>query len=318
MAKKWAIPADFWDDSDYFVSPGRATAARVQQAEALLGYRLPAAYLALLRTQNGGTPRRTRFPTATPTSWADDHVALSGIRGLGGQWGIDSPELGSQFMVAKWGYPAIGIVVGECPSAGHDAIMLDYSVCGPTGEPQVIHVDVETQGEPVRTLLAANFSTFLQGLETDNEEDNAEEAESDAQKVATGQFSELLQQLCDAVSTGSPEAGIRRIATAMVAEKGFFALHADALSHLLYDVQFWLYSAQRPVRSRAQYLDAYPYMLVFDGEFSMGGYAPGFVEDWWDERAQQGHLVKQAGQLRFTPAYEAALQQQLIMYKSDL
>ncbi|OGX84070.1 SMI1/KNR4 family protein [Hymenobacter coccineus] len=165
MAKKALVPTDFWDDSDYFVSPGQATPARVKQAEELLGYHLPAAYQALLRTQNGGTPRRTRFPTAAPTSWADDHVALSGIRGLGGQWGIDSPELGSQFTMAEWGYPAIGIVVGECPSAGHDAIMLDYSACGPTGEPQVIHVDVETEGEPVHTLLATSFGEFLQGLE---------------------------------------------------------------------------------------------------------------------------------------------------------
>jgi len=152
----------FWDDSDYFTGPA-LTAEAVAGAEASLGYLLPAAYVELLTSRNGGCPRRDCFPTATPTSWADDHIALSGIRGIGGKWGIDSPTLGSKVMIEEWGYPRIGIVVGECPSAGHDVVMLDYSLCGPHGEPQVIHVETE-RDSPEVTVLAPNFAKFIEGL----------------------------------------------------------------------------------------------------------------------------------------------------------
>lgn len=152
----------FWDDSDYFTGPALTTGA-VVEAEANLGYKLPKSYLELLQSRNGGTPRRDCFPTSSPTSWAEDHIALSGIRGIGGEWGIDSPTLGSQVMIQEWGYPQVGVVVGECPSAGHDVVMLDYSICGPTGEPRVIHVEMK-RGSPKITVLAAEFASFIDGL----------------------------------------------------------------------------------------------------------------------------------------------------------
>ena len=39
-------------------------------------------------------------------------------------------ELGSQFMIDEWEYPAIGVAICDCPSAGHDMIFLDYRDCG--------------------------------------------------------------------------------------------------------------------------------------------------------------------------------------------
>ena len=153
---------EFWTDSKYFTGPPLRD-EMVREAETLLGYTLPASYIALLRSRNGGTPVRDCFPTSVPTSWAKDHIALSGIRGIGGEWGIDSPGLGSIAMAQEWGYPDIGIVVGECPSAGHDVVMFDYSRCGPAGEPQIVHV--ETECNPVRvTLLASDFMSFINGL----------------------------------------------------------------------------------------------------------------------------------------------------------
>ena len=152
----------FWTDSDYFTGPPLED-RMVRAAEQLLGYKLPSSYVRLLRSRNGGTPIRNCFPTSTPTSWAQDHVAISGIRGIGGEWGIDSPSLGSLPMIAEWGYPAIGIVVGECPSAGHDVVMLDYSLCGKDGEPRVVHVETEC-ASPQITVLAGDFRSFIDGL----------------------------------------------------------------------------------------------------------------------------------------------------------
>jgi hypothetical protein len=70
--------------------------------------------------------------------------------------------LGSSFMIEEWGYPNIGIVICDCPSAGHDVVMLDYRLCGPEGEPSVVHVDQENDYEI--TYLAPDFETFVRGL----------------------------------------------------------------------------------------------------------------------------------------------------------
>ena len=152
-----------FNDSDYYAGPP-VTDEMIMAAESLLGYKLPKSYLNLIHIKNGGSLKRSCFPTSVPTSWAEGHVCLAGVKGIGGEWGIDSPTLGSKAMTPDWGYPDVGIVVGECPSAGHDVIMLDYSECGPQGEPRVIHVETETAGEPEVLVLAPNFQAFLDGL----------------------------------------------------------------------------------------------------------------------------------------------------------
>jgi hypothetical protein len=152
---------DFFDDSTYFTGPP-LTEEMVRSAEAHLGYKLPASYLRLLYVKNGGSPRRKCFPTGE-AGWADDHVEVCGIRGIGGTWGIDSEYRGNRYLIREWGYPDVGIVIGQTPSAGHDGIMLDYRACGPDGEPRVIHVDTEAD-EPQVRVLAPNLEVFLLGL----------------------------------------------------------------------------------------------------------------------------------------------------------
>jgi hypothetical protein len=160
--------AEFWDDADpTMTNPRRVTSAMVKAAERALGYKLPRSYVELIRTRNGGKPKRDCFPTSTPTSWAEDHIRINGICGLGGTWGIDSEELGSRYLIGEWGYPDVGIVVCQCPSAGHDVVMLDYSGCGRDGEPRVIHVEVE--GKVEITPLADDFTAFLRALVMEDE-----------------------------------------------------------------------------------------------------------------------------------------------------
>jgi len=154
---------DPFDDSDLFTGPP-LTEEMVRAAEEKLGYKLPQSYVRLIRIKNGGSLKRNCFPIQADRSAADEYYELSGIPGIGGKWGIDSETLGSRFLIRDWGYPDVGIVIGHTPSAGHDVFMLDYSVCGPKGEPRVIHVETEAR-EGIRvTVLAPNFETFLRGL----------------------------------------------------------------------------------------------------------------------------------------------------------
>lgn len=182
---------NFWDDNWYalkeYVSdpPSDELIASVEEE---LGYKLPAAYIWLMKQHNGGIPVNTCYPCDEPTCWADDHVAITGIFGIGREKSCSlCGELGSQFMIDEWEYPAIGVAICDCPSAGHDMIFLDYRACGPQGEPAVVHVDQENDYKI--THLADSFEEFICGLEheslydpdedAENLEDDADEEETD-------------------------------------------------------------------------------------------------------------------------------------------
>ncbi len=148
MNERQFDPNDFWEDSNYareeYVG-APLTDEALAAVERELGYRLPRAYVALSRHQNGGIPKRTNHRTREPTSWADDHVAITGIYSIGfdKQCSLCGP-LSSRFWMEEWGYPDIGIYFADCPSAGHDLLCLDYQDCGRDGEPRIVHVDQES------------------------------------------------------------------------------------------------------------------------------------------------------------------------------
>jgi hypothetical protein len=159
--------AGFWRQSDHAdgeyvdVAPSDETIARV---EAELGYRLPSAYIALARRQNGGMPYKTAYRTSKPSPWAEDRAAITGIHAIGGGRRCSLlGRFGSRFWIDKWLYPDIGIYFADCPSGGHDMMCLDYRACGPTGEPSVVHVS-QAHGYKI-TVIAPNFESFIRALE---------------------------------------------------------------------------------------------------------------------------------------------------------
>ena len=181
---------NFWDDNWYALkeyvseSPSDELIASVEEE---LGYKLPAAYIWLMKQHNGGIPVNTCYPCDEPTCWADDHVAITGIFGIGREKSCSlCGELGSQFMIDEWEYPAIGVAICDCPSAGHDMIFLDYRVCGPQGEPAVVHVDQENDYKI--THLADSFEEFVRGLEHESlydPDEDVEDLEDDADEEKT-------------------------------------------------------------------------------------------------------------------------------------
>ena len=167
----------FWSESEFYDGPPFKE-EMVAAAESMLGYKLPASYIELMRTKNGGEPNRVCFPTKVRTSWAENHIQITNIKGLSGKHGITVEDVGNAYMIAEWGYPDVGIIIADCPSAGHDVVMLDYSLCGPEGEPRVIHVETECD-EPEVLVLAENFKCFVDGLVASSEFDHLYEKESD-------------------------------------------------------------------------------------------------------------------------------------------
>jgi hypothetical protein len=146
-----------FEGSAYFTGP-RLTEELVRQAEERLGYTLPAAYLGVLRVRNGGRPTRPCVKTPFATSWASNHFEIEAILGIGGRWDIDSDEvISSPAMIEEWGYPRIGIVICEMPSAGHDAVMLDHA--GRGSEPTVVYID----DDRVSRAVAPSFASFVDG-----------------------------------------------------------------------------------------------------------------------------------------------------------
>jgi hypothetical protein len=161
--------AGWWDDSEYalreYVSPVPSD-GMIEQIQARLGYRLPGSYIAVMRRHNGGIPKARCHPAPTPTTWANDHVAVHGMFGIGDALGHSlCGAAGSGFWIDEWGYPPLGVYFADCPSAGHDMIALDFRNCGPQGEPHVVHVDQER--DYAVTVLATTFAQFVCGLRSD-------------------------------------------------------------------------------------------------------------------------------------------------------
>lgn len=134
-----------------------------EKVEKDLAYRLPESYKVLMRIQNGGELKKNTFEGPFQSNWTRGLFDVLGIHG------VDSSkkyslcgEYGSKFWVEKWKYPNIGIAICDTLSGGHDMIFLDYSDCGPEGEPCVVHIDQE--GDYEITYLADNFKDFIDGL----------------------------------------------------------------------------------------------------------------------------------------------------------
>lgn len=135
----------------------------IRQAEKALGVRLPRAYLGVLAERNGGILARQNYRVGVAGSRelpgavrAGETIAVLALLGVGGRWGID---VMSKFLVEEWEYPP-GIVICMLPSGGRDTVMLDYSKCGPQGEPSVVYVGEDR----IPRQIAADFQSFLDGL----------------------------------------------------------------------------------------------------------------------------------------------------------
>lgn len=286
---------DFWDESDYALQEyveENPSAELIQSIAEELGYKLPASYIELMKLHNGGIPKNNCFPTTESTSWAEDHIAITGIMGIGHSKTYSlCGQLGSKFMIEEWGYPDTGIFICDCPSAGHDMTLLDYFKCGRNGEPEVVHVNQECDYK--KTYLAKDFETFIRGLVSKLAYDTSEQDLVDTlEKIKTGKFSDVIQEYFKKEKAIDFDMVLRNLFITLTKEKGCFALHGDELSYLAYDIQFYLLTLNKKIRTKEEFLKHYPPMVAMgNNEISTGGYA-NFFEDWFDERVKNKEINK--------------------------
>jgi SMI1-KNR4 cell-wall len=215
-------------------------------------------------------------------------------------------------MVDEWEYPDIGICICDCPSAGHDLIMLDYSKCGRSGEPEVIHVGQEDDYRS--TFLAKDFESFIRGLVSKDVYDTSDlDLEMDLAAIKSGRFSDIMLEFFKAEPEMNYENGLRNLFTEITNTKRHFSLHDDELSHLAYDVQFLLFSRCRVVTDLTAYLEAYPSMIAMaNAPVSTKGYGPFFIEEWMQNRMDGGHISRlNDGSLKFTTQWTETVRQKL-------
>jgi hypothetical protein len=147
--------AEFWSTNYYGHPP--LTDIALAKAEHILGVRLPAELVALLRVQNGGYTRGFIHPMKEPTTWAKDHVPLQDLAGVIVDPGHSSPMnlVRTDEMTREWGLPPRQVLLS---GDGHYWITLDYRK-GPN--PSVAWIDVEC-GEDKQ--IAPSFKDFLANL----------------------------------------------------------------------------------------------------------------------------------------------------------
>lgn len=159
MRKIWAER-----DEDYYQLPS-LTDKDIEKAELLFNNKLPEAYLAILRIQNGGEIRYNASPTKESDGWQEAFISIDHIMGIGKEPSI----LNTPYFLTEWGMPKdVVLLSGD----GQTWIALDYRDA--KDSPSVIYIDNELEKE---LKLADSFQEFINGLYV--EEDETEPLSSD-------------------------------------------------------------------------------------------------------------------------------------------
>lgn len=73
--------SDSWADENYQEAP--FTPEILAAVESELGYKLPQSFIELMAVQNGGIFVKNCFPTTQRNSWAENHVQICEVSGIG-------------------------------------------------------------------------------------------------------------------------------------------------------------------------------------------------------------------------------------------
>ncbi|CAF1810936.1 SMI1/KNR4 family protein [Bacillus subtilis] len=163
---------EFWENSEY--DPFRLkdiSEDEIKNVEQELNLTLPEQYKKLIIQQNGGLINFNAFPTDQETSWADDHIEVDHIRGIGKELGI----LESEYLIKEWGLPQrLLLIQGD----GHNWVALDYRLTNEN--PSVHYFDLELNND---FKIADSFDEFLSKLYTHEYEEDQEDENLDFDEI---------------------------------------------------------------------------------------------------------------------------------------
>ncbi len=195
----------FWQKDNDYGKLEPLTDEMVEIAEEELNIKLPNSYINILKQQNGGYIKYNAHPSDVPTSWADDHVNVDHLFGIG--MGKDKGILESEYLIQEWDLPkGVVLISGD----GHSWIALDYR--NSKTEPPVIFIDVE-QNQEIR--LAKNFEKFINGLVDYNEE---EEIDLSDTILSEQEIKDYYASIDDVIRKGTPKE-IDRLFTKILSTK---------------------------------------------------------------------------------------------------
>lgn len=148
-------PNKFW--SDNFYDHPRLTDEMVIEIEKMLGLRLPAEYIDLLRIQNGGYTLGFGHPMSVETTWSENHVPLNDLNGVVLDEDIQTALnlCDNEYLCEEWGLPPRQVLLS---GDGHYWITLDYR---DSDSPSVSWIDTECDED---IPIAPTFAAFLKGL----------------------------------------------------------------------------------------------------------------------------------------------------------
>ncbi|MBG9768160.1 SMI1/KNR4 family protein [Bacillus vallismortis] len=164
--------SEFWENSEY--DPFRLkdiSEDEIKNVEQELNLTLPEQYKKLIIQQNGGLINFNAYPTDQETSWADDHIGVDHIRGIGKDLGI----LESEYLIKEWGLPQrLLLIQGD----GHNWVALDYRLTNEN--PPVHYFDLEFNND---FKIADSFDEFLSKLYTHEYEEVQEDENLDFDEI---------------------------------------------------------------------------------------------------------------------------------------
>jgi hypothetical protein len=160
LARMWSVPASL-----SYLQPDLTDAA-VAETEQALGVRLPKAYLAALRVQNGGYMRLIRHPSGVEVD------CIAGVNGRGAaypslplsDWSAEKATMLEEGLTSP---ERIDLLVPFCGD-GHQYVCFDYRRSGRRREPAITLVDVESFH--IDRVIAPSFLALLGALGPDREE----------------------------------------------------------------------------------------------------------------------------------------------------
>ncbi len=310
--------SDFWEDEiyDHGYSGPEPSDELILTIEKELGYKFPASYIEFMKFQNGGTPLKNSFPTTPEKHW-DEYREISGFFGIGrNNEHTLCGEYGNKFWIEEWGYPNIGVYIGDGISGGHELILLDYSNCGKDGEPEVVYIDQELDYR--KTFVAKDFETFVRELVNP---DVFEEYENCDEEFVYDYSENKIHQAIDIIKNGrfsndlimhfngstiNFETILRNLFSEYIQKHGHFDFEYDDLTFLILDIQFFLLTWNKSIKSKDDYVKHCISMIANKkDEISLGGDAVQHMENWFDHRVKSGDIKRKLFRgFKFTPAFE--------------